>query len=229
MRRSSTSARCRVSCTCARGHRMAWPRPRSRSSPAIWPANGPPMVSASTRSRRGTSARSARNRRSPIRIIWTKCSRARRWDESASPRKWPLQSRFCACRLRLTSPANALRSMAVFCVMDFELAAGKRAYRFRLPYRAPYDFTALLAFFSRRAISGVEQVEVDSYSRRFAIDGVIGTLHVSQIADDDALALVVDFPRTASLPDICARVRRMFDLDADMTAINAQLGRKAPL
>jgi AraC family transcriptional regulator of adaptative response / DNA-3-methyladenine glycosylase II len=102
-------------------------------------------------------------------------------------------------------------------------------HRFRLPYRAPYDFAALLAFFSRRAIPGVEQIDADSYSRRFALDGEIGSLHVSQIAGDDALALVVDFPRVAQLPEICARVRRMFDVDADMDVIHARLGRKAPL
>ena len=112
--------------------------------------------------------------------------------------------------------------------MDFRGVA-KRTHHFRLPYRAPYDFAALLAFFSRRAIPGVEQIDADSYSRRFALDGAIGTLHVSQIADDDALALAVDFPRTAQLLDICARVRRMFDLDADMAAIHARLRRKAPL
>lgn len=109
------------------------------------------------------------------------------------------------------------------------MSSAKRTHRFRLPYRAPYDFAALLTFFSRRAIPGVEQIDADSYSRRFALAGATGTLRVSQIADDDALALTVDFPRTAQLADIRARVRRMFDLDADMAAIQARLGRKAPL
>src|SRR5512146_1911868 len=52
----------------------------------------------------------------------------------------------------------------------------------RLPYRAPYDFAALLAFFARRAIPGVETVGADSYTRRFALGGAAGMLRVTQIA-----------------------------------------------
>jgi AraC family transcriptional regulator of adaptative response / DNA-3-methyladenine glycosylase II len=109
------------------------------------------------------------------------------------------------------------------------VSVAKRWQRFRLPYRAPYDFAALLAFFERRAIADIEQVDAHSYRRRFALDGVDGTLCVTQIANDDALALAVDFPQAATLPEIRARVRRMFDLDADIAAINAHLGKSAPL
>jgi methylphosphotriester-DNA--protein-cysteine methyltransferase len=62
------------------------------------------------------------------------------------------------------------------------------ALTLRLPYRAPYDFAALLAFFARRAIPGVETVDADSYSRRFALGGEAGSLRVTQIAGADALA-----------------------------------------
>ena len=109
------------------------------------------------------------------------------------------------------------------------MVASKREHVLRLPYVPPYDFDALLGFFARRAIPGVEQIDAESYSRRFALDGAIGSLRVSRIADDDALALTIDFPSAAQVPDICARVRRMFDVDADIAAIHAQLGRKAPL
>lgn len=118
--------------------------------------------------------------------------------------------------------------MADFCVTDFRRVA-KRTRHFRLSYHAPYDFAALLAFFSRRAIPGVELTDSESYSRRFALGGAIGSLRVSQITGDDALSLEINFPRAAQLPDICARVRRMFDLDADIAVIHARLGRKAPL
>jgi AraC family transcriptional regulator of adaptative response / DNA-3-methyladenine glycosylase II len=98
------------------------------------------------------------------------------------------------------------------------------ALTLRLPYRAPYDFSALLAFFARRAIPGVETVDADSYTRRFALGGEAGALRVTQVAGEDALALTVAFPQAAPLQDISARVRRMFDLDADIGAINARLG-----
>ena len=109
------------------------------------------------------------------------------------------------------------------------MAARKREHVLRLAYQPPYDFDALLAFFARRAIPGVEQIDSESYSRRFALDGAIGSLRVSHIADDDALAVVIDFPRAAQIDDICARVRRMFDVDADIATIHARLGRKPPL
>ena len=98
----------------------------------------------------------------------------------------------------------------------------------RLPYRAPYDFPALLAFFERRAIPGIEQVDADGYTRRFAFDGVAGSLRVAR-ADDAALSLHVAFPQATRLQEITARVRRMFDLDADIGVINAHLRTDARL
>jgi AraC family transcriptional regulator of adaptative response / DNA-3-methyladenine glycosylase II len=97
------------------------------------------------------------------------------------------------------------------------------ALTLRLPYRAPYDFTALLAFFARRAIPGIEIVDAASYVRRFALGSIAGTLRVTQVPGESALALAVDFPDATKLQTICARVRRMFDLDADIAAINTQL------
>jgi AraC family transcriptional regulator of adaptative response / DNA-3-methyladenine glycosylase II len=93
----------------------------------------------------------------------------------------------------------------------------------RLPYRAPYDFAALLAFFARRAIPGVEQVDATSYTRHFAFDGAAGSLRVTELKGEHALALDVGFPQAARLQEISARVRRMFDLDANVAAINAHL------
>ncbi|HEY2395435.1 MAG TPA: AlkA N-terminal domain-containing protein [Rudaea sp.] len=97
------------------------------------------------------------------------------------------------------------------------------ALTLRLPYRAPYDLSALLAFFARRTIPGIEQVDQHSYTRHFAFDGVAGSLRVRPMPGDDALALEVAFPLAAHLQQITARVRRMFDLDADIGAINAHL------
>src|SRR4029079_8423950 len=83
------------------------------------------------------------------------------------------------------------------------------ALTLRLPYRAPYDFAALLAFFARRAIPGVETVDAKSYSRRFSLGGEAGSLRVTQSPGADALALTIAFPHAAPLQDISARVRRM--------------------
>ena len=102
-------------------------------------------------------------------------------------------------------------------------------FRRRLDYRPPYDFAHLLAFFAKRAIPGVEQVDADAYRRVFAIDGSVGALRVTRIAGADALRLDVDLPDRKRLPSVEARIRRMFDVDADVAAINAHLGRHAQL
>lgn len=98
-----------------------------------------------------------------------------------------------------------------------------------LPYRAPYDFDALLAFFSRRAIPGIETIDAKSYTRRFVLGAGAGTLRVTQSTGDGALTLRVEGAASAQLPTIEARVRRMFDVDADIVSINAQLRRSAQL
>ena len=99
----------------------------------------------------------------------------------------------------------------------------------RLEYQPPHDFAALLAFFTKRAIPGIERVDESSYRRVFALDGHVGELSVTHAAHGHALDLRIDFADAAHIPDIVARVRRMFDLDADIAAINTHLGRHRQL
>lgn len=99
----------------------------------------------------------------------------------------------------------------------------------RLTYQPPHDFANLLGFFAKRAIPGVEHVDERSYRRIFTLNGEVGEFVVTQAARGHALDLHIDFADTAHFPDIAARVRRMFDLDADIAAINAHLGRRRHL
>lgn len=99
----------------------------------------------------------------------------------------------------------------------------------RLPYRAPYDFDAMLAFFARRAIPGVEAVDATSYRRSIAVDGEPGWFEVTQRIGDDALSLRVSIARPSLLGPLVARVRRQFDVDAEPGAIAAVLSRSALL
>ena len=89
----------------------------------------------------------------------------------------------------------------------------------RLPYRAPYDFANLLAFHARRTIPGVEAVDADGYRRSIVIDGESGWFEVARRRGEDALALRVHHPDAGALGRIVARVRRMFDVDADPRAV----------
>jgi len=92
----------------------------------------------------------------------------------------------------------------------------------RLRYRPPYDWAAMLAWFRRRALPGIERVEGDSYARTFALAGVHGIVRVEPDARD-ALAATISVAQLAVVPELLARLRRMFDLAADPHAIGRQL------
>ncbi|SEN10872.1 DNA-3-methyladenine glycosylase II [Pseudomonas sp. ok272] len=94
--------------------------------------------------------------------------------------------------------------------------------KLRLDYQGFYDWPAMLGFFSTRAITGLEWVADGVYSRSICLNGVQGTFSVAQ-ARGDALALTLNFPEPAAVPEIVARVRRMFDLDADLPRVHLNL------
>ncbi len=92
-----------------------------------------------------------------------------------------------------------------------------------LSYVPPYDWAAMMEFFAARAIEGVEVVEADRYRRTIALDGVQGTISVSPVAGKNALAATIAFPNVKALPTIVSRIRRMFDVGADIRTITAHL------
>lgn len=93
-----------------------------------------------------------------------------------------------------------------------------------LSYRPPYDWDAMLAFFSRRAIPGMEAVSGDTYTRTVSIGPDTGTVAVRPSVGD-ALEARIRFPRSSALPAIVARVQRMFDLATDTAPIEAHLSQ----
>ncbi len=97
----------------------------------------------------------------------------------------------------------------------------------RLGYRAPYDWDAILAFLGARAIAGVELVENGRYARTIAVDGAFGSVQVQP--GKNCLEATIRFPRVTALLAIVARLRRLFDLDADIQAIGAHLAGDSAL
>ncbi len=97
-------------------------------------------------------------------------------------------------------------------------------YRFRLAYRPPYDWDAVLAQFAARVTPGIECVDDRRYRRTVALDGHDGTIEVRPLDGHDALSLEVRFPDPCALLSLVERVRRMFDLGADPSTIGAHLG-----
>jgi DNA-3-methyladenine glycosylase II len=91
-----------------------------------------------------------------------------------------------------------------------------------LAYQPPYDWPAMLGFLSARAITGLETVVDGVYSRSIGLNGACGTFSI-QPATADALELTLDFPDPGAVPAVVASVRRMFDLDADLSTMHRHL------
>ena len=97
-----------------------------------------------------------------------------------------------------------------------------------LRYRAPYDWPAMLGFLKLRAIAGVERVEGDTYARTIGFGGMQGTVSVRP-GSGDGLEASVRFANLGALPNIIARLRRVFDLSAEPEAIGQHLAKDPAL
>ena len=93
----------------------------------------------------------------------------------------------------------------------------------RLRYRPPYDWESMLSFLRARAIPGLEAVHAACYLRTVEIDGALGSIEVTHVADRHSLRVRIRFPEVRSLPTIVARVRRLFDVGADIETIGEHL------
>jgi len=92
-----------------------------------------------------------------------------------------------------------------------------------LSYRPPYAWDELLAFLAFRAISGVENVSNGAYHRTIEMDGLGGSISVSDDPDHHRLQATIRFPRLNALSRIIARLKAMFDLAADPQVIGTAL------
>jgi AraC family transcriptional regulator of adaptative response / DNA-3-methyladenine glycosylase II len=92
-----------------------------------------------------------------------------------------------------------------------------------LPYRPPYDWPRMLAFFKARAIHGVEHVTADGYHRTIRCHGGPGMLRVAHAPKGHGLVLKMSLPDGRDLMALVERVRRMFDLDANLEAVSRAL------
>ncbi len=95
-------------------------------------------------------------------------------------------------------------------------------------YRPPLDWQAMLEFFGRRAIAGLEQVSSERYRRTIACDGASGTLEVGPSDGRQAVSLRIELDADRDPEPLVERTRRMLDLDADPLAVEATL-RRDPL
>ena len=93
----------------------------------------------------------------------------------------------------------------------------------RLRYRPPYDWGSVLAHLRARAIDGVERAGDDEYARTVLEGGHPSTVTVAHLPECQSLAATIRSRSVRVLPAIVARVRRLFDLGADVAAIGEHL------
>ncbi|MGO4706884.1 AlkA N-terminal domain-containing protein [Microvirga sp. 2MCAF38] len=120
-------------------------------------------------------------------------------------------------------PPSALRRKASAQLP--ETSAVDTGLTLRLRYKPPYDWPAMLAFLQARAIEGVEEVADGVYRRTVMQDGALGTVEVRHVPVQESLGVTIRFPNVRAYPAILARVRRVFDLGADIETIGAHLSR----
>lgn len=115
-------------------------------------------------------------------------------------------------------PPSALRRKTSASASNVEPAV-----TLRLRYRPPYDWNSMLNYLRTRAIPGVEVVEGEKYLRTVEINGFAGSVEVIHLPQRQSLGVTILFPKVRFLPVIVARVRRLFDVGADIETIGTHL------
>jgi AraC family transcriptional regulator, regulatory protein of adaptative response / DNA-3-methyladenine glycosylase II len=92
----------------------------------------------------------------------------------------------------------------------------------RLPFRAPFDGEALLAWLAARAVPGVEEVDGEVYRRSLRLPRGPGVVELAMEADGVGCRLWLENEGDAAPAE--QRCRRLLDLDADPVAVAEHLG-----
>jgi AraC family transcriptional regulator of adaptative response / DNA-3-methyladenine glycosylase II len=103
------------------------------------------------------------------------------------------------------------------------------AIELSLPARPPFDAAALLEFFGRRAVPGVEHASAHAYARSVRAGAARGTIELRPEPGQPRVRLIVRGVGAEALLGLASRAARLFDLDADVVGIAAHLRRDPAL
>jgi AraC family transcriptional regulator of adaptative response / DNA-3-methyladenine glycosylase II len=96
-----------------------------------------------------------------------------------------------------------------------------------LPYRGPMDLGSTLSFLGRRAIPHVEAFQPGCFTR--VLNAPRGPAQITLSAAEHAVACEAVLTDQHDLDMVVSSVRRLLDLDADSSAVDAQLGADVAL
>ncbi len=98
----------------------------------------------------------------------------------------------------------------------------------RLPARAPFDGAGLLRFFADHAVPGLELADAETYQRAVLLPHGIATVRI-ELDGTHGVRCTARLANVSDLATLVARVRRLFDLDADSVAIDEALAEDVDL
>lgn len=106
---------------------------------------------------------------------------------------------------------------------ESELAGRVATLTVRLPYREPFDWSAMIRFFTDRATPGVESVDGDVYRRTLSCEGEHSVVEVQPDVRPGYLSLTLHSVGTSTLFETVQSAREVFDLDAPVSEIDETL------
>lgn len=98
-----------------------------------------------------------------------------------------------------------------------------------LPYIAPWNWQQFHAYFALRCLPAIERVDAHGYQRTFRIGATSGWFSLRHVPEQSALLLSVSPSAVAVVPQLQARVERMFDLATDTRVIASHLSQDPQL
>jgi len=114
---------------------------------------------------------------------------------------------------------------------DRKSLGAAEGFRFRLPFRPPYDGARMLGFLGLRAIPGLESFDGTTYRRTISLTvrgkRFQGWVAASFIPTASALDVVLSPSLGPAIPQVLTRLSHLFDLGGQPDAVAASLGALA--
>ncbi len=98
----------------------------------------------------------------------------------------------------------------------------------KLSYRPPYDWQLMQRFLASRLIEGLEHISDESYGRSFTLADCSGSFTATHLADEHAFAVSINCEDLSHLRPILNNIRRILDLDSDISTIESHLTAQLP-